>query len=160
MSTSLDAQKTLQLEIVPQVLLKPDTAQTLLNEILDLEGVIRLFIHGPRLPSAVPYGPAKGTPLMHDSRRIIEIDGKNVELMVTVGSIRVEVVNVDVKEHIREICKKMFNFPFEFREGKYMLTQQTVSGYARFGPEQDPKTYGITDPKGKLKDEVCVIKEE
>lgn len=159
-TTSSDTQKPLQLEIVPQVLLKPDTAQAILNEILKLDGIIRLFIHGPRLPSAVPYGPARGTPLVHESRRIIEVEGKNVELMVAVGSIRLEVANVDVKEQVREICEKMFSSRFEFREGRYMLTHQTVSGYARFGNEQDPKTYGITDPKGKLKDEMCIIKED
>lgn len=157
---SSDTTKRLQLEIVPQRLLRPETAQVLLNEILDLEGVVRLFIHGPRLPGTVPYGPAKGTSLVHDSRRLIKIEGNTVELMVSVGSIRLEVTDADVKEQVHEICEKLFPFPFEFREGNFMLRRQTVTGYARFGPDQDPLMVGITDPKGKLKNQVCVIKKE
>ncbi|OPY22168.1 MAG: Methyl-coenzyme M reductase II operon protein D [Methanomethylovorans sp. PtaU1.Bin093] len=158
--TSSDTTKHLQLEIVPQRLLRPETAQALLNEILDLDGVVRLFVHGPRLPGTVPYGPAKGIPLVHDSRRLIEIEGKTVELMVSVGSIRLEVTDANVKEQVHEICEKILPFPFEFREGNFMLRRQTVSGYARFGPDQDPLMVGITDPKGKLKDQVCFIKDE
>lgn len=158
--TSSDTTKRLQLEIVPQRLLRPESAQVLLNEILDLEGVVRLFIHGPRLPGTVPYGPAKGTSLVHDSRRLIEIEGNTVELMVSVGSIRLEVTDADVKEQVHEICERLFPFPFEFREGNFMLRRQTVTGYARFGPDQDPLMVGITDPKGKLKNQVCVIKKE
>jgi methyl-coenzyme M reductase subunit D len=158
--TSSDTIKRLQLEIVPQRLLNPETAQGLLNEILDLEGVVRLFIHGPRLPGTVPYGPAKGTTMTHNSRRLIEIEGKMVELMVSVGSIRLEVTDTDVKEQVHEICEKLLPFPFEFREGNFMLRRQTVTGYARFGPDQDPLLIGITDPKGKLRDQVCILKEE
>lgn len=158
--TSSDTVKRLQLEIVPQRLLRPETAQGLLNEILDLDGVVRLFIHGPRLPGTVPYGPAKGITMAHDSRRLIEIEGKTVELMVSVGSIRLEVTDVDVKEQVHEICEKLLPFSFEFREGDFMLRQQTVSGYARFGPDQDPLMIGMTDPKGKLKDQVCILKKE
>jgi methyl-coenzyme M reductase subunit D len=157
---SSDTTKHLQLEIVPQRLLRPETAQALLNEILDLAGVVRLFIHGPRLPGTVPYGPAKGTSLVHDSRRLIEIEGNTVELMVSVGGIRMEVTDADVKEQVHEICEKLFPFPFEFREGNFMLRRQTVSGYARFGTDQDPLMIGITDPKGKLKDQVCILKKE
>jgi len=158
--TSSDTIKRLQLEIFPQRLLNPETAQGLLNEILDLEGVVRLFIHGPRLPGTVPYGPAKGTTMTHNSRRLIEIEGKMVELMVSVGSIRLEVTDTDVKEQVHEICEKLLPFPFEFREGNFMLRRQTVTGYARFGPDQDPLLIGITDPKGKLRDQVCILKEE
>jgi methyl-coenzyme M reductase subunit D len=155
-----DTKKRLQLEIVPQRLLKPETAQVLLNAILDLDGIVRLFIHGPRLPGTVPYGPAKGTPLTHDARRLIEIEGNTMELMVSVGSIRLEVTDADVKEQVYEICKELLPFPFEFREGNFMLTRQTVSGYARFGPNQDPLMIGLTDPKGKLKDQVYILKKE
>lgn len=158
--TSSDTIKHLQLEIVPQRLLNPETAQGLLNEILDLEGVVRLFIHGPRLPGTVPYGPAKGTAMAHNSRRLIEIEGNAVELMVSVGSIRLEVTDADVKEQVHEICEKLFPFPFEFREGNFMLRRQTVTGYARFGPDQDPLMIGITDPKGKLRNQVCILKKE
>jgi methyl-coenzyme M reductase subunit D len=61
---------------------------------------------------------------------------------------------------VYEICKELLPFPFEFREGNFMLTRQTVSGYARFGPNQDPLMIGLTDPKGKLKDQVYILKKE
>lgn len=39
-----------------------------------------------------------------------------VELVVSVGSIRLEVEDADVKEQVHEICEKILPFPFEFRE--------------------------------------------
>ncbi|WP_319507084.1 methyl-coenzyme M reductase operon protein D [uncultured Methanolobus sp.] len=148
-----------QLEIFPSRLLKPETAQNLLNGIADLEGIVRLFVHGPRLPQTVPYGPATGMPVNHPGNTVIEVVGQAIELAVYVGSIRMEVVDVDVKEQVREVCENVLSVPFEFREGNFIPRRQTVSDYAKRGPGADPMMIGMTDPKGKLKDQpVCILR--
>ncbi|WP_406657835.1 methyl-coenzyme M reductase operon protein D [Methanolobus sp. ZRKC2] len=150
-----------QLEIYPSRLLRPETAQTLLNEIAEIEGVVRLFIHGPRLPQTVPYGPAKGEIVQHPANKVIEVAGQAMELAVCVGGIRMEVINADVKEQVREVCEKILPVSFEFREGHFIPTKQTVTDYAKRGPGADPVMIGMTDPKGKLKNyPVCILKSE
>ncbi|WP_292469903.1 methyl-coenzyme M reductase operon protein D [Methanolobus sp.] len=159
MSDTLSDANYVQLEIFPSRLLKPETAQNLLREITDLEGIIRLFVHGPRLPQTVPYGPATGLPVNHPGNTVIEVAGQAIELAVYVGSIRMEVVDVDVKEQVREVCENVLSVPFEFREGNFIPRRQTVSDYAKRGPGADPMMIGMTDPKGKLKDQpVCILK--
>ena len=150
-----------QLEIYPSRLLKPETAQTLLNAIVEIEGVMRLFVHGPRLPQTVPYGPATGEPVHHPANAVIEVEGQAMELAVYVGGIRMEVADADVKEQVREVCDKLLPVSFEFREGHFIPTRQTVTDYAKRGPGADPKMIGMTDPKGKLKNHpVCILKPE
>ncbi len=159
MSEAFSDANTLQLEIFPSRLLKPDTAQTLLNAISEVDGVIRLFVHGPRLPQTVPYGPATGEPVHHHGTKIIEVAGQAIELAIYVGSIRLEVTDVEVKEQVREVCESALNLPFEFREGNFIPRRQTVSDYAKRGPDADPMMTGMTDPKGKLKNyPVCILK--
>ena len=161
MSDTFPDTNYVQLEIFPSRLLKPETAQNLLREVADLEGIIRLFIHGPRLPQTVPYGPATGMPVHHSGNAVIEVAGQTIELAVSVGSIRMEVVNADVKEQVREVCENVLSVPFEFREGHFIPTRQTVTDYAKRGPGADPMMIGMTDPKGKLKNlPVCLLKPE
>ena len=159
MSDTFSETNYVQLEIFPSRLLKPETAQNLLNEIAEVEGIIRLFVHGPRLPQTVPYGPATGQPVNHPGNAVIEVAGQAIELAVSVGSIRMEVVDADVKEQVREVCEKVLTVPFEFREGRFIPTRQTVSDYAKRGPNADPLMTGMTDPKGKLRNQpVCILK--
>jgi methyl-coenzyme M reductase subunit D len=151
----------LQLEIYPGRLLNPDTAEALLNEIAELEGVIRFFVHGPRIPKTVPYGPATGEGVNHPARRVITVAGQEMDLEVSVGGIRLEVTNADVKENIREICDRLLPFSYEFREGLFIPTTQTVTDYAKRGPDADALLLGMTDPKGKLRNKpVCILKKK
>lgn len=148
----------LQLEIYPRRLLNPDTAEVLLNEIAELEGVVRFFIHGPRIPTTVPYGPATGVAVNHPAKKVITVAGQEMDLEVSVGGIRLEVTGGDVKENLREICDRLLPFPYEFREGLFIPTVQTVSDYAKRGPDADPELLGMNDPKGKLSNKpVCIL---
>ncbi|MBP1909451.1 methyl-coenzyme M reductase operon protein D [Methanolobus bombayensis] len=161
MSDTLSETNFVQLEIFPSRLLKPETAQNLLTSIAEIDGIVRLFVHGPRLPQTVPYGPASGLPVNHPGNAVIEVAGQAIELAVYVGSIRMEVVDVDTKEQVREVCEDVLSIPFEFREGNFIPTKQTVTDYAKRGPGADPMMIGMTDPKGKLKDQpVCILKPE
>lgn len=161
MSEAFSDANIMQLEIFPSRLLKPETAQSLLSEMAEIEGIIRLFIHGPRLPQIVPYGPATGLPVKHSGNTVIEVAGQAIELAVSVGSIRMEVVDADAKGRVRDVCERVLPVSFEFREGNFIPRRQTVSDYAKRGPEADPMMIGMTDPKGKLKNQpVCILKPE
>jgi len=157
--TSSDNGNPIQLEIFPSRLVRPETAKELLTEISNLDGVIRAFIQGPRLPTQVPYGPAKGSVVNHPSREHIQIGDADIELSVLVGRIRLEVEDEDVKENLREVCERVLPFGFEFREGLFIQKKQTVSDYAKRGPEADPKLLGLYDPKGKV-DKITVLNSE
>ncbi|AFV23040.1 methyl-coenzyme M reductase, protein D [Methanolobus psychrophilus R15] len=148
----------LQLEIYPSRLLNPDTAEALLNEIAMLEGVVRFFVHGPRIPQTVPYGPATGETVNHPANKVIVVAGQEIDLEVSVGGVRLEVTDADVKENIREICDRLLPFSYEFREGLFIPTTQTVTDYAKRGPDADPMLLGMADPKGKLsKKPICIL---
>ena len=155
-STS-DTEKPLQVEIFPSRLLRPETAQKLLEEISKVDGLYRAFIQGPRLPLTVPYGPARGEPVEHRDRKVIQVADQTFELTVMVGRIRLEIRDSDVKEEIREVCEKILSFPFEYREGKFISTEQTVSDYAKRGPNPDPVMFGLADPRAKKDCEVCLL---
>jgi len=148
----------LQLEIYPSRLLNPDTTEALLNEIVGLDGIVRFFVHGPRIPQTVPYGPATGEAVNHPANKVITVAGQEVNLEVSVGGIRLEVTGADVKENIREICDRLLPFPYEFREGLFIPTVQTVTDYAKRGSGADPMLLGMADPKGKLSNKpVCIL---
>ena len=47
----------IDIKIIPNRFLKPNTCEIILNEIYELEGIVRVLIHGPSLPKKVFYGP-------------------------------------------------------------------------------------------------------
>ena len=93
-----------QCRITPLRMLKPDSAESLLNEIVKIPGIIRMMINGPNLPRTVPYGPARGKPNTNTNRRVIEVGGSEFELHVQVGTIILEVRDESVLEKIRALC--------------------------------------------------------
>lgn len=152
-----ETQKTLQVEIFPSRLLKPDTAQKLLSEISKVDGIYRAMIQGPRLPLTVPYGPAKGEAVDHHDRKIVQIGETTLELSIMVGRIRLEIRDSDVKEEIREVCDEILPFSYEYREGHFIATKQTVSDYAKRGPNADKAMLGLSDPKAKVNNQICIL---
>jgi methyl-coenzyme M reductase subunit D len=49
-----------QCRVVTERLMNPETVERLLNNLLKAGGIRRMVLNGPRLPSIVTYGPAKG----------------------------------------------------------------------------------------------------
>ena len=68
-----DTNIPVQIEVFTERLLGPDMVETLLKELAKIDGITRLILHGPRLASAVPTGPAKGTPNVHAARKHIQV---------------------------------------------------------------------------------------
>jgi len=139
-----------QCRIVPARFLNPETVEALLKRILEVGGIRKLILNGPRLPTTVPYGPARGLPNPHQMRRVIHAGDQDVELQVQVGTILIELEDRPFIEPIRKACDEVFTkFTYGFSEGKFMKTQATVSDYAKYGPDADEVILGTTDPKSR-----------
>lgn len=150
----------IQIEIFPSRILSPETAQKLISEIYKVDGVIRVMVQGNRLPDRVCAGPGTGERVEHPLRKPIQIGDQVVELKICVGRIRVELSNAEAKEQIREICEKLFPFPFEFREGHFLRRKPTVTDYAKLGPGADPRFLGMVDPKSRADQLIFIEKQE
>jgi len=147
----------IQIEICPARFLSPETAQELLNELTNIEGITRAFINGPRLPATVPYGPATGQDVDHKFSKTIKIGETELDLAVIFGRIRLEILNEEVRENIRKVCERTLPMGYEFRQGLFIQKRQTVSDYAKRGPNADLTTLGLADPKGKVGNRVCML---
>ncbi|SET05004.1 methyl-coenzyme M reductase subunit D [Methanococcoides vulcani] len=152
-----NTENLIQIEIFPRRLLSPETAQELLVELSKIEGITRAFVQGPRLPVTVPYGPATGQDVNHKFSDTISIGETDINLAVIVGRIRLEVLNSEIRDNIREICERILPMGLEFREGLFLQNKQTVSDYAKRGPGADPTVLGLADPKGKVGNRICTL---
>jgi methyl-coenzyme M reductase subunit D len=164
-STS-DMKKPIQVEIFPQRVLMPETAEILLNAIDGIAGVIRMVINGPGLARRVACGPGTGTQVDHPDRRIINVSGHAFELNIRVGRILVEIDDRSVKENIRKAAEDVLPFPFEFREGFFLKRKATLTDYAKYGFKsrkdesinlEDERLLGLIDPKASPKDRICML---
>lgn len=142
-----------QVRIVPERLLFPATVERLLNAIIEAGGVRRMSLNGPRLPSTVPYGPARGIENPHYARRNIRVGDQDVQLEVQVGTVILELEDRNYIPKIKEACDGVFTeFSYNMKEGRFMKAQMTVTDYAKFGPNVDKDLLGLTEPgkKGRL----------
>lgn len=139
-----------QVRIVAERLLNPETVERLLTLIMETEGIRRVLLNGPRLPSTIPYGPSHGTVNPHDMRKTIKVGEQEVELQVHVGTILLELENRDVIPALRVACDQVFtNFTYRIQEGRYMKTAPSTSDYAKYGPDADALILGLADPSSK-----------
>ena len=156
--------KATDVRIFPHRRLKPETTEKILNELLDLEGVLRFLVNGESLPKVVGYGPARGTSVNHPDRKIITVKGKEVELLVSVGDIIVTIRHENLEEFVektKSILEETLNFGFDVRVGIFTRTQTTISDNLKvaYGIEEDfdPSLIGLVDPKTNSKETVKLI---
>jgi len=137
----------------------PETAQRLLNEIYNNGGMLRIFVQGPNIPRAVPYGPGKGIPIDEHRNMLIELGGQAFELTVNVGMISLELENESYFKGLEAACERALPFSFQIRRGKFFHDRMTVSDYAKFGEVEDKRILGLIDPKAK-RDKLAVLSDE
>jgi methyl-coenzyme M reductase subunit D len=158
--------KAVDIQIFPYRYLKPETTERVLNSIYSLgKDIIRVIIHGQSLPKYVYYGPARGTPVNHPDRKVINVNGKDVELTVKVGKFIITVPyekSVELSEKLDEICKKAFPFGYNLNLGAFTKVKPTVSDYLKYGEgfedKIDPRLIGMADPTARTSDKVKMIK--
>jgi methyl-coenzyme M reductase subunit D len=139
-----------QCRIVPLRMLKPETAERLLDSIVKVRGIRRMLVNGPRLPATVPYGPARGKPNPHTGRKVITVGDAEVELQVQVGQVVLEVEDKGVFEDVRSVCDAIFTtFSYTLQEGIFMKTKPTLVDFAKYGPDADESVIGLMDPGKK-----------
>ncbi|KKG08640.1 methyl-coenzyme M reductase operon protein D [Methanosarcina sp. 2.H.A.1B.4] len=155
-----NTEDSIQIEIFPSRILSPETAQKLITELYRIDGIIRVIVQGSRLPEKVSSGPGTGEKVEHPLRKPIQIGDQVIELKISVGRIRLEISNAETKEKVRSVCEKVLPFSFEFREGYFFRKQPTVTDYAKFGPDTDPRMLGMVDPKSKGNQLVFIEKQE
>jgi methyl-coenzyme M reductase subunit D len=158
--------KPIQVRIFPARLLQPATAEKVLNEIDQVEGVIRMLINGKNLPRKVTCGPGTGADVNHPERKIIHVGGCAFELHIIVGEILVEVEDEKAVDCLRDACERALPFSFEFKRGHYIKRRPTLTDYGKYGFKsktdesinlEDERMLGLTDPHAKKDSDVCLI---
>ena len=168
MSTDIDESniiKATDVKIFPYRILKPETAENILNEVMVLDGVLRVLINGESLPTVVNFGPARGLPVNHTDRKTINVKGNDVPLRVSVGEIilTVQLDNLeDFVEKVDEILENTLNFGYDLKVGVFTKTQTSVSDYMKYGKgfedKIDSRLIGLVDPNAKSSETVKYIR--
>ena len=158
--------KPIQVRIFPARLLQPATAEKVLNEIDQVEGVIRMLINGKNLPRKVTCGPGTGADVNHPDRKIIHVGGCAFELHIIVGEILVEVEDEKAVDCLKDACERALPFSFEFKRGHFIKRRPTLTDYGKYGFKsktdesinlEDERILGLTDPHAKKDSNICVI---
>ena len=142
----------MDIEIFPHRLLNIDTAERLLNDLDGVDGIKRMIMHGPRLPP---------TREGHPDRRIIVINGEEVEVQVKPGRILLEIESEEVIDDIRVICEENIPFGYNIHMGHFIRKQKTVTDQMKYGEglEEIPdEMIGLTDQNAKLSERAQILK--
>ena len=155
----------IDIKIIPNRYLKPNTTERLLNAIYDLEGQQRVLIHGPSIPLKVFYGPGKGHIVNHTDRKVINVKGNDLELRVMVGEI---IITVDISkfnefmDNLEGILDDFIPCDYSVLVGVFTRTKSTISDYLKYGNNFesviDERYIGLVDSRAKTSETVKVIK--
>ncbi|MGA2104875.1 methyl-coenzyme M reductase operon protein D [Methanoregula sp.] len=141
-----------QCRIVTERLLNPETTEQMLNRLVEVPGIRRMVLNGPRLPATITYGPAKGLANPHSMRKAIHVGDQEVDLQVHVGTVLLEIESREIIPALKAACEQVFtNFTFRIQEGKFMKTEPSLVDYCKYGPDADKSILGLADPSSKSK---------
>lgn len=155
----------IDIKIIPNRYLKPNTTEKILNELYELDGQQRVLIHGPSIPLKVFYGPGKGHVVNHTDRKEINVKGNSVELRVMVGEI---VITVDVSKfndfmgNLEDVLENNMPCDYLVLVGIFTRTKSTISDYLKYGNNFedviDDRYIGLVDSRSKTSETVKVIR--
>ncbi|MBP2143085.1 methyl-coenzyme M reductase subunit D [Methanococcus voltae] len=151
----------IEIEVFPHRFLKASTTENFLNSVYSLETVQRVIMHGESLPQKVNYGPAKGTPVNHSERKIINVQGVEVQLTLQVGRFWILLDDETELSKVDEICKELFPYGYKVSEGRFIKDSPTVTDYMKYGESFvnsiDKRMLGVTDPRSRFENSVSLI---
>lgn len=143
--------KKIQIEIFPQRLLNFESAQKLIDELNEIEGIARIVVYGPSLPAEDPEALLQGKFGVREPK-FLNIKGEQVELTVQVGRIWAEIEERSIRKKVRAACEKSLPCAFEIYDGMYIRTKKTVTDYIRKSGDVsgiDDASLGMFDPNAK-----------
>ena len=148
----------MDIEIFPHRILGTDTTEKVLNDLESLDSVKRTVIQGPRLP------PQDEIDRIYGDRRIIVVNGEEVELKVKTGRIFVELYDESGIDEIRSICEEHIDTGFDINTSKsqYIRKQRTVTDDIKYGSgtELPEEFIGISDTRSQFKDNVDILRRD
>jgi len=142
----------MDIEIFPHRLLNADTAERLLNELEDVEGVNRMVIQGMRLPPESEE---------HPDRRTLIVKGEEVQLQVKPGRILLNIETEDTIEEVKIACEEHLPFGYNIHIGKFIREKKTVTDNLKYGEELDEipdEMVGLTDQNAQLSERAQILK--
>jgi len=156
--------KAVDVKIFPYRRLKPETTEKTLNGIMDFDGILRVLVNGESIPKIIGYGPAKGTPVNHEDRKVIKVKEDYFELFVSVGELIITVKYEKLDsflEKLHNLLKNTLNFEYSISAGIFTKTNITVSDHLKLGlgfeKDIDPRLVGMVDPNSKSQETVKLI---
>ena len=156
--------KAVDVKIFPYRRLKPQTTEKILNGIIEFEGILRILVNGNSIPKVVTYGPAKGTEVNHEDRKVIGVKNENFELCVSVGELIITVKYEELESFLEKLdvlLKNTLSMKYEVKAGIFTKTNITVSDYLKLGQgietDIDPHFIGLVDPNSKSSETVKLI---
>lgn len=163
--TDFEVIKATNVKIFPDRILKPETTEKILNQVMGLDGILRVLINGESLPAVVRMGPAKGTPVNHTDRKTINVKGNDVPLRVSVGEIILTVKLDNLEDFVKEvenILDETLNFGYNVSTGIFTKTTTSVTDYMKYGKgfedKIDSRLIGLVDPNAKSSETIRYIR--
>lgn len=148
----------MDIEIFPHRILGADTTEKLLNDIESLDSVKRTVIQGPRLP------PQDDIDRKYGDRRIIEVNGEEIELKVKTGRIFVELIEESAIDDIEVICNNYIanGFDINTSRSQYIRKQRTVTDGLKYGENTEipEELIGLSDQRSQFSENVSILKKD
>ena len=126
-----------EVRIFTNRLLSADTTEKVLNELIKVDHIRQMNIHGQFLPEKVKMGPNTGNPVNHPERKVIKFGEQEIELTNLVGQFFVELDSEDedvvdtAVEAIKEACDRTILHGYTLDVGRYSKYKPTLTDYMR-----------------------------
>jgi len=124
-----------EVAIITNRLLSADNTEVILNRLETIEGIRQINMTGESIPKTINSGPAKGLPNNHTERKVIHVQGREVELRYIVGAFYIELEveteeELDRKlEEIKTVCNECIEFGYTLDVGRYSKYKPTLHDY-------------------------------
>jgi methyl-coenzyme M reductase subunit D len=124
-----------EVQVITNRLLSAETTEVVLNKLDVIEGIRQIQMTGESLPKTINSGPGKGLPNNHTERRVINVNGREVELRYLVGAFYIELEvtdedELDAKiEEIKTVLDECIEFGYVLTVGRYSKYKPTLHDY-------------------------------
>ena len=115
--------------------LSAETTEVVLNKLDKIEGIRQINMTGESIPKTINSGPGKGLPNNHTERKVINVNGREVELRYLVGAfyIELEVTDEDALDaklkEIEAALNESIEFGYVLNVGRYSKYKPTLHDY-------------------------------